>query len=443
MPDPIAFMVMPFNRKPTGRAEENVPAEIDFDALWDRVYRPVLAEKGYEAVRADRDVGALIIAEMIQRLTLADLVVADITLPNANVYYEIGVRHAAKRDGCVLVGADWARPTFDVDQMRQLRFPLSDGDVGEEAATAASASLREGLDALAAGISPVFGAVNGYPTPKLEEQTAFAAAVKELSRFQADVRAIRATPKTQREPRVRALLDEYGARPVVRDVVVLQLLELVRDHLGFPAVLDYIETLPARFRDHPLVLEQEALALAKTKDVPGAIGRLEELIERRGPTSERLGLLGGRYKELFAASEDPEERRGYLDAAIDAYRRGMELDLNAYYPSSNLARLCRERNDPDDAQLANEALAATALACRAAIARGTSDQWVRPTLLGNAFDRGDVAEAIRLRAEVAAEGAAKWELDSTIEDLRRSVQQQQDPNLRAGLQAVLQELEGL
>src|SRR5215213_7319796 len=276
MPDPIAFMVMPFNRKTTGRTDENVPAEIDFDALWDRVYRPVLAEKGYEAVRADRDVGALIIAEMIQRLTLADLVVADITLPNANVYYEIGVRHAAKRDGCVLVGADWARPTFDVDQMRQLRFPLSDGDVGDEAATAASARLRDGLDALAAGISPVFGAVNGYPTPKLEEQTAFAAAVRELSRFQADVRAIRAAPASQREPRVRALLNEYGARPVVRDVVVLQLLELVRDHLGFPAVLDYIETLPARFRDHPLVLEQEALALAKTKDVPGAIGRLED-----------------------------------------------------------------------------------------------------------------------------------------------------------------------
>src|SRR5215217_8610242 len=127
MPEPIAFVVMPFDTKPTGRSEPGVPTEVDFDELWHRVYLPVLAEMGYEAVRADRDVGALIIAEMIQRLTLADLVVADITLPNANVYYEIGVRHAAKRDGCVLVGADWARPTFDVDQMRQLRFPLSDG----------------------------------------------------------------------------------------------------------------------------------------------------------------------------------------------------------------------------------------------------------------------------------------------------------------------------
>jgi hypothetical protein len=97
--EPIAFVVMPFDRKPTGVAESGAPAVVDFDALWRRVYLPVLSNLGYKAVRADRDVGALIISEMIQRLALADLVVADLSLPNANVYYEIGVRHAAKRVG--------------------------------------------------------------------------------------------------------------------------------------------------------------------------------------------------------------------------------------------------------------------------------------------------------------------------------------------------------
>src|SRR5689334_11582052 len=122
-------MVMPFARKPTGITERDVPAEVDFDALWERVYQPVLEDLGYQAVRADRDVGALIISQMIQRLAIADLVVADVTIANANVYYEVGVRHAAKATGCVLVGADWARPVFDLEQMRALRFPLPDGDV--------------------------------------------------------------------------------------------------------------------------------------------------------------------------------------------------------------------------------------------------------------------------------------------------------------------------
>src|SRR4051794_34466345 len=113
----IGFVVMPFDVKSTGRLEPGVPSEVDFDALWERVYRPVLEERGYAAVRADRDLGALVISEMIQRLALADLVVADVSLPNANVSYEVGVRHAARRDGCVLVGPKWAAPAFDLQQM--------------------------------------------------------------------------------------------------------------------------------------------------------------------------------------------------------------------------------------------------------------------------------------------------------------------------------------
>lgn len=133
MPDQVAFVVMPFNRKQTGHTEMGVPTEVDFDALWENVYQPVLEKDlGYKAVRADRDVGALIISQMVQRLAVADLVVADITLANANVYYEIGVRHAAKAQGCVLIAADWARPVFDLDQMRQLRFPLTDGNVTQK-----------------------------------------------------------------------------------------------------------------------------------------------------------------------------------------------------------------------------------------------------------------------------------------------------------------------
>src|SRR3954451_621848 len=146
MLDQIAFVVMPFSRKATGRTEQGVPSEIDFDALWERVHEPVLEQLGYRAVRADRDVGALIIVEMIQRLTIADLVVADITLANANVYYEIGVRHAARRDSCVLVSTDWARPVFDLAQIRQLRFPLTDGEVGDAAAGVAVTALQDQIE---------------------------------------------------------------------------------------------------------------------------------------------------------------------------------------------------------------------------------------------------------------------------------------------------------
>ncbi|NJO32848.1 MAG: hypothetical protein HC869_06605 [Rhodospirillales bacterium] len=106
---PICFMVMPFGTKPTGVADGKSPAEADFDQVWEKVLRPAITELNYEAVRADEDLGALIIADMLERLTLADLVVADMTLSNGNVYYEVGIRHGAKEAGCVLVSAGMVR----------------------------------------------------------------------------------------------------------------------------------------------------------------------------------------------------------------------------------------------------------------------------------------------------------------------------------------------
>jgi hypothetical protein len=443
VPDPIAFMVMPFSRKATGRTEKDVPTEVDFDALWEKVHQPVLQELGYQAVRADRDVGALIISQMIQRLAIADLVVADITLANANVYYEVGVRHAAMKHGCVLVSAGWARPVFDLDQMRQLRFPLPDGDVGKEAAEAAREVLRKDLKGLVDGQSPVFDAVPGFPKPEVDRVTAFADTVAQLSEFEADIRSVRAAPKSQRAERVEALVERYGKRPAVREIVALELLRAVRDNLGWKEMLAYIDDLPPKLAQLPLVLEQHALALAKAGDAPAAVGRLEQLIETHGETAERLGLLGGRYKQLLEAAETPGEQRRYLTKAIDAYQRGMDVDLNAYYPASNLPRLYRRRDEPGDEQRAGEAEVAAMLACRAAIQNGTKDEWVRPTLLGLAFDRGDVPEAIRLRKEVEAEGPETWQLDSTIRNLRTAVAGHDDPEVKAGLQAVLDQLEEL
>ena len=353
MPDEVAFVVMPFRRKPTGRTERLVPAEVDFDALWERVYQPVLRDLGYRAVRADRDAGALIITQMIQRLAIADVVVADITLANANVYYEIGIRHAARKRGCVLIAADWARPVFDLDQMRQLRFPLTDGTFEDDTAVeAAVGSLRSDLMGLVGGMSPVFDAVPQFPDSDSLQLSAFEDLLAELSAFEADTRAVRATPKQDRAARVRVLLEKYGARPTIRATVALELLRLVRDVLGWGDLLAYIDSLPQHIARAPYVREQQALARSGMGDLPGSIGDLEQLVSDHGETSERLGLLGGRYKRLADSVSSPTERSAYLGKAIGAYQRGMEVDLNSYYPASNLPQLSRRRDDPGDERLA-------------------------------------------------------------------------------------------
>lgn len=59
-----------------------------------------------------------------------------------------------------------------------------------------------------------------------------------------------------------------------------------------------------------------------------AIAELEALIERAGPTPDRLGLLGGQYERLFRAAATDGESLACLNRAIQSYERGMRLDLN-------------------------------------------------------------------------------------------------------------------
>lgn len=442
MADPIAFVVMPFGKKPTGTTD-SLPAEIDFDAVWQKVYEPVLSAMGYTPVRADRDVGALIISEMVQRLALADLVVADVTLPNANVYYEIGVRHAARAHGCVLTSVKGAHTTFDIDQMRRVTYPLTDGAVSDSAAAPAREALEAGLGPLTNGLSPVFAAVPGFPDDiDPRRLSAFENFVKELSAFQAAARTAREAPKGERRARVEELLARHGGKGPVLESVALELLRLVRDLVGWKEMADYAATLPDHVQRHPLVKEQRYLAMAKTGDA-AAVGLLEQLIFDLGETSERRGLLGGRYKTLYTQATNGADRARYLDKAIEQYELGMQADLNDYYPTSNLPRLYRERGEADDERKASDAAVITLAACRRAMARGGDDEWVRPTLLGMAFYVGDVAEARRLLPEIRRSGAARWQLDTTVEDLRRSVAQQKDPTVATELRQVLAALEEL
>src|SRR6202011_1321626 len=112
----------------------------------------------------------------------------------------------------------------------------------------------------------------------------------------------------------------------------------------------------------------------------------------------------GRYKRKWKVSNDS----GDLNRAIAEYEAGMKLDLNDYYPSSNLTRLYRTRNRKGDDDKARIAAAVTLTACERARLRKSNDEWLNPTLLGAAFDTGDVEKAHELASEVTTEGPSAW-----------------------------------
>lgn len=80
--------------------------------------RPVAKDCGYDAKRADEDTRPGIITNhVIQRVADADLIVADLTDYNPNVFYELAIRHALQRPLVQLMARGEDLP-FDVARMR-------------------------------------------------------------------------------------------------------------------------------------------------------------------------------------------------------------------------------------------------------------------------------------------------------------------------------------
>jgi len=439
---PVCFMIMPYGRKPTQAEPGHGPAEIDFNALWDHGYVPVIRELGYEPVRADQDTSALIIGEMLERLYFADLVLADMTIPNGNVYYEVGIRHAAQKNGCVLLAADWSKQLFDVMQMRTVRYPLSEGSITAETAAILHPKIKAGILMLRDGLSPMHQSIPGYPGDvNPAKATTTKDQLAELAAFQTKVRAVRIAMPEKRMQLAQALIASEGTPPATYPIA-LALLLLLRDSVqktaDWSAVLAFVQGLPQRFAQEPEVQEIRAFATAQTGQDLDAIAELEMLIGRMGPSPERLGLMGGRYKRLLKAATSPSEKRQALANAIERYEKGMKLDLNAYYCSSNLARLYRARAKPGDEELAQTAIRVTIAACERARELNLADDWMRATLLTAAFDSGDPDKAEQLADDVLNEGPAAWKIDTILADLKDSLLYVSDSAKRARLAAVIE-----
>jgi len=438
-------MIMPYGIKDTGAKAGEGAARINFDVLWRKALEPLIRDDlGYDPIRADQDIGALIIQEMLERLYFADLVIADLSIPNGNVYYEVGIRHASQRQGCVLIAADWARPLFDAAQMRRVAYPLPEEEISDETAGKIRAVLRVPMGSLAAGDSPMVQALGGFP-PNIDagRATSLKSVLQEMASFQAQVAALRDVPQSERANRARELAARYPAGEMKLASAAVEVALALRDHAGWRDVVAYIDALPSNLRGLSALQEQRALACSQEGDHTQAIAALKSLVQLKGATPERCGLLGGRYKRLYQAAATAGERAPYLKQAIDWYEQGMMLDLNEYYCASNLPHLYRGRGKPGDVDRASNVQALVVLACERAKARNASDEWLRPTLLGVAFDLGNLEKARVLTDEVFEEGAERWKLVSTIGDLRVSVSQLQDPDKKPGFAQLLARLEAL
>jgi hypothetical protein len=113
-----AFIIRPFGEKPDRKGNL-----INFDKVEQDLIDPVLRKLGFDG-RTTQDIAKAgnIREDMFRLLVTADLVIADISIHNANVFYELGIRHALRDRHTFLLRCRADDPVFDLQGERYLVY---------------------------------------------------------------------------------------------------------------------------------------------------------------------------------------------------------------------------------------------------------------------------------------------------------------------------------
>jgi hypothetical protein len=410
---PFCFVLMPFGTKPDdgGRL-------IDFDRVFADIIAPAIWNAQMEPIRADQETGGGIIHKaMFERLMLCDYAIADLTTANANVFYELGIRHGIRPHSTLLTFGHGSRLPFDVAPLRGLPYQLdacgipATPDADRQILTERLVGCRSPVED-----SPLFQLVSEWPRPdiarlktdRFRELVAYSRTVKrklEIARA-AGVNAITA---------VQAEISLADADPAI----IIDLFLSYRAVKAWQHMVDLVNAMPPLVADTVLVQEQLGFALNRLGQRNNAEAVIKGVIAAHGPSSETNGILGRVYKDLWEEAVTAGEHvtaRGFLRRAIDTYLAGFEADWRDAYPGINAVTLM-EMSDPVDPRQA-DLLPVVRYAVKRRLAGKTADYWDHATLLELTVLAGD-----RIQAEIALGDALSairevWEPETAARNMR-------------------------
>jgi tetratricopeptide (TPR) repeat protein len=347
---PHAFVIMPFGKKKGGDG-----SLYDFNAIYSQLIKPALEMAGFEAFRADEETtSGDILTDMFQELLLADLCIADMSIDNANVFYELGIRHAFRKRGIVHIQAGRAYMPFDVFNVRTIPYHITPEGVPDPAFLEKDrvAISRVTRDTWASDIdtvhSPIFNLLDGLAEPDRKAlRTPLATGFwREYNEWR-DRLTI-----AQRQKRIGdiLLLTEEISNPFIKEEAIVEaglaLKNMGRNEL---ALAQYRKGLEINSRNLTFRRE-EAFNLNRLGRVDEAIVKIENLLIDFPQDTEAVAYLGRIYKEMWRDSwkwvEGKElrlqtafESYHWLLKSFETYLKGYRLDLDEIYPGVNALTL--------------------------------------------------------------------------------------------------------
>jgi len=422
----MCFVDMPFGKKQDLASK----TEIDFDHIYNTAIKPAIKEAGLEAIRGDEErTGGIIHTAMFARLLLSEYVIADLTLANPNVFYELGIRHAAKPYTTVPIFANVHPLPFDIAMVRAIPYQLENGILTEKGAENLRSELKKRLDQAIHGPatkdSPLFELIPKFPVVDLPHEVTdiFKERVEHEKKFQEMLTQAR-SGSTNEERRI-ALLQvqkELGDLKHVQRNVLVDLMLSFRSVEAWKEMVELCEALPDYANDLVLVRQQWAFALNRRK-MPGdrdkAILILEELIKKYGIDPETQGILGRVHKDRY---RELSEKGSYLapaalDEAIVAYINGFESDPRDYYPGVNAITLLNEKGDADSLKKAAQLMPLVNFAVGRRGGASSSNYWDLATVLELACLNNDWVAAKYVLPKVQYMAKESWMPGTTMGNL--------------------------
>jgi hypothetical protein len=364
---------------------------------------------------------------MFERLVLCDFAVADLTTANANVFYELGVRHAVRPATTLPVFVAQNRLPFDVNYLRALPYSLAEGnrfgpDEGTRLRSAIAARLTE-LRMLArenaATDSPLFQLLTDYGPP-------------DIARLKTDVfrdRVVYSNTTKQRLADARransveqvAKVEEVlGSLDAVETGVLVDVFLSYRAVSAYDRMIALFERMPVTLQRTVLVREQYAFALNRLKQRGKALEVLQALVDEHGPNSETYGLMGRIYKDQWTEARASANRfaaGAHLDRAINAYLRGFEADWRDAYPGINAVTLLDIKGDAPSLAKRDELLPVVRYSVMRRLGSTKPDYWDFATLLELAVLASNQPAALQALGDALAAIEESWQAATTANNL--------------------------
>ena len=417
---------MPFGQKPDLKSG----VVIDFDQIYNDAIKPAIEECGLEALRGDEErTGGIIHGAMFARLLLAEFVVADLTLANPNVFYELGIRHAAKPFTTVPIYANVSALPFDVALVRAVGYQLKKGKLTKAAAQKLKSQLSKRLcDAISGAAthdSPLFQLIPKFPGIDLPEAVteAFKDRIRQAEEFREILSAARTKPVRERREALLKIRSDLGDLKTVQRSVLIELMSSFRDAEAFEELVELYSSFPAHVKEYVIVKQQFALALNRRNqpdDREKALRILDELLKDRGHDSETLGIKGRIHKDTYKEAEQKGRitAAAALDNAIDAYTKGFEADPRDYYPGVNAINLLTQKDDTEALKEVVRLLPLVSFAVERRGGASSGNYWDLATVLERACIGDDWPTANRVLPKVILAATNSFETATTLGNLR-------------------------